>query len=187
MMTEGTQPPGVGGHRVIRKVPLHHLTQPCTLLRDRVVPDLRQLLLDTAPRQLQPIPTGRAPKRERAPPSAAADVREPEEVERLRFTKTPLVTPSCRVSTELDQACLVRMHRQPELLHARAYLGQESLGIVLSLETDHAVVGVTNNNHVPAGVAVSPLLRPQVEDVMQVNVGQHRGYNRPLRRPRFGL
>ena len=114
-MTEGTQPPGVGGYRVIRKVPLHHLTQPRTLLRDRVVPDLVQLLLDTAQRQLHPIPTGRAPKRERASPRAATDVREPEEVERLRFTKTPLVTPSCRVSTELDQACLVRMHRQPEL------------------------------------------------------------------------
>jgi len=50
MMTEGTQPPGVVGHRVVRKVPLHHLTQPRTLLRDRVVPDLMQLLLDTAQR-----------------------------------------------------------------------------------------------------------------------------------------
>src|SRR5450755_1461454 len=98
MMTEGAQPPGVGGHRVIRKVPLHHLTQPRTLLRDRVVPDLMQLLLDAAQRQLHPIATGRALKRELSPPSAAADVREPEEVERLRFTKTPLVTPSCRVS-----------------------------------------------------------------------------------------
>jgi hypothetical protein len=114
-------------------------------------------------------------------------VREPEEVERLRFTKTPLVTPSCRVSTELDQACLVRMHRQPELLHARAHLRQESLRIVQSLEADYAVVGVSNNDHVPTGVAVSPLLRPQVEDIMQVHVGQQWGYNRPLRRPRFGL
>src|ERR1700693_3829803 len=156
MMTESTQPPGVGGHCVIRKVPLHHLTQPRTLLRDRVVPDLMQLLLDTAQRQLHSIPPGHAPKRDGPPPRAAADVREPEEVERLRFTKTPLLTPSCRVSTELDQTCLVRMHRQPELLHARAHLGQESLGVVPSLEANNAVVGVTNNDHVPAGVAVSP-------------------------------
>ena len=26
VMPEGTQPPGVSGHRVIREVPLHHLT-----------------------------------------------------------------------------------------------------------------------------------------------------------------
>jgi hypothetical protein len=54
------------------------------------------------------------------------------------------------------------MHRQPERLHARAHLRQESLDIVQSLETAYAAVGASNNNHVATGVAGSPLLRPQV-------------------------
>src|SRR6476659_5491050 len=52
-------------------------------------------------------------KRELAASRVAADVREPQEVERFRFAETPFRTPPCRVSTKLDQACLVRMHRQP--------------------------------------------------------------------------
>src|SRR5438093_240951 len=97
-------------------------------------------------------------------------MREPKKVERLRLTQSSLATPSRRMPSELDQAGLVRMHRQPKLLHARAHLGQESLSVVQPLESDNSVIGVTNDNHVPASVTVSPPLRPKVEDIVQVHV-----------------
>jgi hypothetical protein len=79
------------------------------------------------------------------------------------------------------------MHRQPERLHAQAHFAQKSFSIGQQLESQHNVIGVSNHNHVPASLAVAPLLHPQVKDVMQINVGQQRGYYRPLGRARFGL
>jgi len=64
------------------------------------------------------------------------------------------------------------MHRQPDPFHALAHLGQESLGIGQMLAADNTVVSVANGDHVPTGMAVSPLLYPQVEDVVQIDVGQ---------------
>src|ERR1017187_10196827 len=69
------------------------------------------------------------------------------------------------MSSELDQSGLLCMHQQPEPLQALAHLGQESLGVVQALAANNTVVGEANGGHVPASVAVSPLLCPQVEDV----------------------
>ncbi|HUX23899.1 MAG TPA: hypothetical protein VMV87_04710 [Burkholderiales bacterium] len=75
------------------------------------MPVSMQLLLDFAQCRLHPIPVRHSLERERTAPSAAADVREPKEVERLRFAKPSRGSPSCSVSPELDQAGLLRMHR----------------------------------------------------------------------------
>src|SRR6266536_4079963 len=47
----------------------------------------------------------------------------------------------------------------------------------------HTVVGVPDDDNVTAGMPPSPLLGPQIEDVVQVDVGQQRGNGRPLGRP----
>ena len=60
----------------------------------------------------------------------------PKEVERLRFAKTAPRSIRCRIAAELDQARLVRMQRQCELLHPLLQLCMKALGIGLVLEAD---------------------------------------------------
>ena len=51
---------------------------------------------------------------------------------------------------------------------------QEPFGIGAMLEADQEVVGVPDNDHVTSGVPLSPLVGPQVEDVVDVYVRQQR-------------
>ena len=46
--------------------------------------------------------------------------------------------------------------------------------IGLMLETDDEIVSVADHNHVPMRHFLAPLLGPQIEDVVQVHVGQQR-------------
>ena len=66
------------------------------------------------------------------------------------------------------------MKRQRELLQPLAHLVPEAPGIGLVLETDDDVVGVAHDDHVALGLAPSPALGPEVEDVVQVDVGKQR-------------
>jgi hypothetical protein len=95
---------------MVREVPLQCPPKLRALFRNRVMPVTMQLLLEFAQCGLHPIATRHTLKCKRAVPRAATDVREPKEVERLRFAKSSLGTPLCRVSPELDQAGLLRMH-----------------------------------------------------------------------------
>jgi methionine-R-sulfoxide reductase len=55
-----------------------------------------------------------------------------------------------------------------------AKLDEEPLGVPLPLEADNGVVRETHDNDVSARVTASPPVDPQVEDIMQVDVGQQR-------------
>ena len=48
---------------------------------------------------------------------------------------------------------------------------------------DDEVVGIAHDDHVARGLAPSPALGPQIEDVVQVDVGKQRRDHRSLRRP----
>ncbi len=48
------------------------------------------------------------------------------------------------------------------------------MGIGLVLEADHDVIGVAQDDHVAGRLPPSPAVGPQVEDVMQVDVGKQR-------------
>ena len=90
-----------------------------------------------------------------------------------------LPSPRClrlvrRKAAELDQSGLVRMKRQRELLQPRAHLVQEASGVSLVLEADDEVVGIPHDDHVARGLAPSPALGPEIENVVQVDVGQQR-------------
>ena len=60
-----------------------------------------------------------------------ADVRQAQEVERLRFAQTPLASLPGRMPPELDQPGLVRVQLQPELREPLAKLRQELPRILL--------------------------------------------------------
>src|SRR5215467_3403350 len=75
------------------------------------------------------------------------------------------------------------MQRQRELLQPRAHDLQEASGLGLVLESDDEIVGIAHDDHVARGLTPSPALSPEIEDVVQVDVGKKRRCHRPLPGP----
>src|SRR5262249_28058907 len=121
------------------------------------------------------------------------DVGKAQEVKRLRLTLTPRLTVTGGEPPELDQPGLVRVQLQPELREPLAKLDPKPPRILLILETNDKVVSEPHNDHVTVRPPLPPPLGPQVEDVVQIQVSQQRGYRCPLRtafltcRPRLVL
>src|SRR3970040_861680 len=119
----------VHGHPVIPGVPTDNLTQPCPHLRDRVVQPPPQLGFPLLQLRLPPLPDRLPHHREPSVPLLPADVREAEEVERLRL---PLAGPPPtlgRIRAELQQSCLLGVQLQAKLREPLAQLSQEPLGV----------------------------------------------------------
>ncbi len=51
------------------------------------------------------------------------------------------------------------------------------------LETDHDIICISHDDHIARGLPPSPAFRPEVETVVQVDVGQERRNHRPLTGP----
>src|SRR5271157_1683586 len=105
---------------------------------------------------------------------------ETKEVEGFRFAEPALLAPGRRMAAKLDQAGLVRMKLQSELLEPRSHRIEETAGVVLMLEAQHHIVGIAHDDHVAGGFAPSPAFGPEIEDVVQVDVGKQRRRHRTL-------
>ena len=108
------------------------------------------------------------------PAGFSADEGEAQEVEGLRLAEPSCLAVLGRKASELDEPCLLGMQRQRKLLQPLAQLAPEAPGITLVLKADDEVVGVAHDDHVTRGLAPTPALNPEVEDVVQVDVGQER-------------
>jgi hypothetical protein len=84
-----------------------------------------------------------------------------------------------------DQARLLGIEPQTKLGQTLRQVPLEPLGVRAMLKPNDGVVGVPDDEHVTAGVPRSPLLGPEIEDVVQVDVREQRRNSRPLRRPVF--
>ncbi len=102
------------------------------------------------------------------------DEGEAQEVEGLRLAKTPPFAVGRRMAAERDQAGLVRVERQRKLLEPCAHRIEEPTGVGLVLEAGNNVIGIPDDDHVASGLAPSPAFGPEVEDIVQVDVGQKR-------------
>ena len=79
-----------------------------------------------------------------------------------------------RVAAELDQAGLVRIERQRELLQPLAHRIPETPGVSPVLKPNDDVVGIAHDDHVAGSLAPSPAFGPEIEGVVQVDVGEQR-------------
>ena len=77
------------------------------------------------------------------------------------------------------------MKRQRVLRQALAHCIPESPGIGLVLKADDDVVGVAHDDHIARRLTPSPALGPEVEDVVQVDIGEQREIYRALPCPRL--
>jgi putative transposase len=175
--TEAGNRRAVARHGIVGAVPTHHAGQPPALLRDGLMPPFLELVLDLS--QFGPHPLGdRDPTHpEPSGPGRRTDVREAQEVERLRFPQTPRPSPFGGVPPELDQPRLVRVQLQPEPCEPAAKLVQEPFGVVSMLKAHDEVVRPARDDHLTVRVAASPPIGPQVEDIVQVDVGEQRRHD----------
>ena len=72
------------------------------------------------------------------------------------------------------------MQRQRERCQTRAHRLPEASGIGFLLEADDDVIRVAHDDHVARGLAPSPACGPEIEHVVQVDVGKQRRGHRPL-------
>ena len=94
----------------------------------------------------------------------------PRKLERLRLGDPAALSVSGGEPSELDQPRLLRMQLQTELREPLAEIGKEPLSVLAMLKARHVVIGEPRKDHVPSRVAPAPLVGPQVEHVVQVDV-----------------
>src|SRR5664279_2631220 len=132
-----------------------------------------QLRFDLSELGPHPLRDREPPQPEASGPSLPANMREPQEIERLGLTPTPCRPVPGGVRPELDQPGFVRVQRQTELHQPLAKIGQQSLRVGLVLETHDEVVREADDDHITVRLVTSPPCHPQVKDV----VGSPRGFS----------
>ena len=139
------------------------------------MPPATQFLLDPSQRARHAFRDRLAPELETASSVLRAVVREAQEVERLRLALPPHSTVRVGEPPELDEPGLVGVNAQVEAPKALFQVVHESLRIAPVLEAHHEVVGISDDNRLAFDRAgAPPPLKPQIQDVVQVNVGQDR-------------
>ena len=159
------------------------LAKPFALSGQRFVHAPAQTLLDLLQLRPHAVASALALQKEAASARFAADEGEAEEVEGLRLAKASLLAIGRCEAAELDKTGPVRVQRQRECRQSVAHRLGEAAGVRLVLEAEDCVVGVAYDDHVAPRLAPSPAFGPQVEDIVQVDVGQQRRNRRSLPRP----
>jgi hypothetical protein len=176
----------IGGYTVIRVVSADYGFQPAPLPRNGLMHTSSHFESDL-PNFTRQSGTHRTAHQHKLPvPRASAAVRKPEEVKGRRRARNPSpLTPLPGKSPEGDQAGFLGVQLKVEARESFAQITHEPLRVGMMLESHKKVISVAHDDNITVGVPASPLLDPQVERIMQTNVGQQRGYRRPLRGANF--
>src|ERR1035437_3321124 len=174
LIPEGLDRPAVAWHGVVGEVSSQHACQPSALLGDGQMPAAPELVIDLLELGPHPFSDRDAPEPELPAPALPADVREAQEIERLRLPQTACRPGAGGVPPELDEARLAGMQLQGELREPFAKIGEELPGVTMMLEPDNEVIRETHDDHVTKRIALPPPLGPQVQDIVQVHVGEQR-------------
>jgi hypothetical protein len=116
-------------------------------------------------------------------PGPSANVREAQEVERLRLAFATLPPILFRKAAKFDDACLIGMQLKAKLRESIAQLRQELLCFIPMLESSHEVIGKANEDDFSARMPLSPLSDPEVECVMKIDIRQQRANTATLNCP----
>ena len=102
----------------------------------------------------------------------AAHVRKTKEVEGLRLAVASLSSIIGGKAAEFDESRFVGMQFQVEAFTSLPEFLMKLLGVAAFLESDHNVVGKTNDGYFTSPGLTSPFVGPEVEHVVQVDVCQ---------------
>src|SRR5574337_178895 len=107
-------------------------------------------------------------------PRVTANMDEPQKGEGFRFAKSLSLSPNRRMAAKLQQPGLASVQLQRKALKPLAHCVPESSCIGFLLETRHDIIGIAHDDDVSGGFAPAPLHHPEIENVMQIDVGQQR-------------
>src|SRR6266567_498664 len=174
----------VHGHSVITEVSTHDRAQPLACFLNGSVHAPSEFELHFPQLRLQPF-TNRLPQHREVPvaPLLPADMREAEEVERLRLPFSAPFPVSDRERSELQKPRFVGMQFQAELPESLGKFHSKLLGIRFVLESDHDVVRVPHDDDIAVRLLSTPCLDPQIKNVMEIDVRQQRRCTAALRSP----
>src|SRR4029450_6631708 len=110
--------------------------------------DLPQLAPHALPHRLPPEHVAAAI------PAGRAEMREPEEVERLRFAEALSSPASNRLPSKLNEPRLVGMKSEPEACEPCFEISKEVLCLMPMLEADDGVVRIAHDNHLASGASL---------------------------------
>ena len=102
----------------------------------------------------------------------STNVSEAQKVERLTATPTLPFASGCATAAELDQAGLVGVQVQAKLVHPGSQGIQADFGVLFMLKANDKIVRVADNYALPFGMSLTPLVNPQVENIVKENVGK---------------
>src|SRR5271169_5488268 len=171
-------------YRVVLEIAANHRLEPLPRALRLLVQALPQLL----PNLLQ---LGRHALADRLPVHLEVprlmilptNVSETQKIKGFRLPFPTLLPPLSGIAPEFHQARLLWMQLQPELPHPLPQFLQELLGFFPVLKPKHRVVRVPHHDHLAARHLLPPCLHPQIEHIMQVEIGKHWRNHRPLRSP----
>ena len=130
LVAEGRHRFDVAGHGVVGEMSSHHACQPAPLLGDGLMPAPPQLVLDLLELRPHPFCDRDAPQPEPPVPGLPADMREAQEIERLRLPDRPAAERRWAANRPNSiSRVLSGMQLQPELREPLAQIVQEPLGV----------------------------------------------------------
>ena len=153
---------------------------------DWVVQALFQLLAYRLELCLKAISPRFAVNQETSLTAHPTDVRKAQEVEGLGFAEAPLPVLRMGEPAKANQPGLVGVDCQTEFLKTRFNLLAEATGIVWVLEPHDDVIGIPYHHDYPPGLALAPLLHPEIEDVQTKQALWHLYRQSLIHRETFG-
>jgi hypothetical protein len=105
---------------------------------------------------------------------------ESQEIEGFRLTTAMPFSNFLRMATKFNQAGFRGMQFQVELLKSFLKLSMELLGFLAILKANHKVICEAHDHYITVCLLLSPLVGPQVEHIVQVDVRQQGRNTTPL-------
>ena len=118
-----------------------------------------------------------SPEHEPSIRGLGADMREAQEVAGVRPPETAREPARFRESAELDHSGLFRMQGQREAREPRLEIVEEPARVGFKLEAYDGVVRIADDDYVAARLGFTPLLDPEIVDIVQVDICQKGRYH----------
>jgi len=171
----------VGGYGVVREVPSQHVREPSSLHGDRQVLSDTDFVFDSLQLGTLSFGDGMTHEDKTSLLAQAAYVGEPKELEGLGLTLSVAFPFLDREASETDEPGLVGMKLEFELFQPLSQMRQEPFRVLLVLEADNKIVGITHHDDFSAAGLFSFPLHPQVQHIVQLHVGEQGRDHGPLR------
>src|SRR5262249_36497794 len=161
-------------HSKVIDVTLNDRMHVTALVWNRVMPSSPKLLTNGLQLLQHPLAHCFPNHRELSLPGLSTTMREPKKVECLRLPLTASLRILHGKTPELDQPRLLGVQLQSELGESPTEFFLKPLGFLPMLEPHNEVIGETHDKDITVRLLCSPLLDPEVECVVEIDIGEQR-------------